>query len=143
MKNKNGFTLVELLAVIVILAIILVIAIPKIGAVVNNSKKNSFESSAKILASNAETEFIAQSILYEETFNPATYTVDCSALAVLNNDEYASCSVAFDIDGKARVNLVGDGRFSGLRVCAASRREATALDTAGNCAALSYSNVAW
>lgn len=29
MKNKKGFTLVELLAVIVILAIILVIAVPK------------------------------------------------------------------------------------------------------------------
>ena len=30
MKKRNGFTLVELLAVIVILAIILVIAVPKI-----------------------------------------------------------------------------------------------------------------
>ena len=30
MKKKNGFTLVELLAVIVILAVILVIAVPKI-----------------------------------------------------------------------------------------------------------------
>ena len=35
MKNKKGFTLVELLAVIVILAVILVIAIPRIIDVID------------------------------------------------------------------------------------------------------------
>jgi type IV pilus assembly protein PilA len=38
MKKNKGFTLVELLAVIVILAIILAIAIPGIGLIINNSK---------------------------------------------------------------------------------------------------------
>ena len=43
MKNKGrGFTLVELLAVIVILAIILVIAVPKITDTIKNSKKASY-----------------------------------------------------------------------------------------------------
>ena len=52
MKNKGrGFTLVELLAVIVILAVILVIAVPKVSEVINSSKKASFESSAKTIAS--------------------------------------------------------------------------------------------
>lgn len=45
MKQK-GFTLVELLAVIVILAIIAVIAIPKILNIVEDSKKNAAKSSA-------------------------------------------------------------------------------------------------
>ena len=41
MKNKvKGFTLVELLAVIVILAIILVIAVPKITDTIKNSKRH-------------------------------------------------------------------------------------------------------
>ncbi|MDZ7835812.1 MAG: type II secretion system protein [Alkalibacterium sp.] len=35
MKKEEGFTLVELLAVIVILGIILAIAIPSIGGVIN------------------------------------------------------------------------------------------------------------
>ena len=39
MKNK-GFTLVELLAVIVILAIIMIIAVPNVTEAMNNSKKN-------------------------------------------------------------------------------------------------------
>ena len=36
MKKKKGFTLVELLAVIVILAVILVIAVPKIMDTIQN-----------------------------------------------------------------------------------------------------------
>ena len=51
MKKKKGFTLVELLAVIVILAVILVIAVPRISDVIKNSKKASFESSAKTIIS--------------------------------------------------------------------------------------------
>ena len=37
--KKNGFTLVELLAVIVILAIILVIAVPKITDTIDNARR--------------------------------------------------------------------------------------------------------
>ena len=47
--NKNkGFTLIELLAVIVILAILMVITVPKILNVIENSKKNAAEISAKM-----------------------------------------------------------------------------------------------
>ena len=46
MKRK-GFTLVELLAVIVILAIILLIAVPNILGVINQSKEKAFEISVK------------------------------------------------------------------------------------------------
>ena len=38
-NNKYGFTLVELLAVIVILAIILVIAVPKVISIIEDVKK--------------------------------------------------------------------------------------------------------
>lgn len=40
--NKKGFTLVELLAVIVVLAVIMVIAIPTVIDSMNSAKKNSF-----------------------------------------------------------------------------------------------------
>ena len=64
MKNKGrGFTLVELLAVIVILAIILVIAIPKITDTIKNSKIASFESSAKTIAAQAEKKKMENEIL--------------------------------------------------------------------------------
>ncbi len=40
--NKKGFTLVELLAVIVVLAVIMVIAIPTVIDSMNSAKKSSF-----------------------------------------------------------------------------------------------------
>ncbi|MEK4004079.1 type II secretion system protein [Paenibacillus sp. FSL H3-0333] len=46
-KEEKGFTLIELLAVIVILGIIAVIAIPMIGNVIDNSKKDSDVATAR------------------------------------------------------------------------------------------------
>jgi type IV pilus assembly protein PilA len=48
-NNKKGFTLVELLAVIVILAIILAIAVPSISGMITNSKKSAFEANVKMI----------------------------------------------------------------------------------------------
>ena len=44
--KKNGFTLVELLAVIVILAVLMTVAGTAIGNTITNSNKNAFRSSA-------------------------------------------------------------------------------------------------
>ncbi len=49
MRKVKGFTLVELLAVIVILAIILAIAIPAIGSIVQSSRKGALESQVKLI----------------------------------------------------------------------------------------------
>ena len=52
--NKKGFTLVELLAVIVILAIILLIAVPNIMGVVDGAKKDAYASSVMSIINAAE-----------------------------------------------------------------------------------------
>lgn len=44
---KKGFTLIELLAVIVILAVVLLISTPIVLNIIENAKKNIFESSIK------------------------------------------------------------------------------------------------
>ena len=52
--NKNGFTLVELLAVIALIAILSGLAVTNVISSINNSKKNAFLMDAKRMVSKAE-----------------------------------------------------------------------------------------
>ena len=119
MKKKNGFTLVELLAVIVILAIILVIAVPKITDTIKNSKIASFESSAKTIAAQAEKKKMEKEILED------TGSISCSDIVKLNDTDYGNCSITFD-GNTAKVSLVGKGKFEGLSVINGTKDNATA-----------------
>lgn len=56
-KNKKGFTLVELLAVIVVLAIIMIIAIPQVMESMNAAKKNSFKIYAQKVLNTASAKY--------------------------------------------------------------------------------------
>ena len=49
MKKRNGFTLVELLAVIVILAIIALIATPIILGIINDARESAKERSVDLV----------------------------------------------------------------------------------------------
>ena len=107
---KKGFTLVELLAVIVILAIILVIAIPKILDVIRVSKIKTLENSARIIAKMAEEEKLDHDIFGN------TNNFSCTDIAEYNKKDYGSCILSFN-NGEATVKLKGKkgGKFEGLQ----------------------------
>jgi type IV pilus assembly protein PilA len=65
LKNEKGLTLVELLAVVVILGIIAMIAIPSIGGIINNTKKNAHRANAQIIVD------AARYMIVSEGFTPA------------------------------------------------------------------------
>ena len=120
MKKKKGFTLVELLAVIVILAVILIIAMPKISDVIKNSKESSLETTAKLIASQAEKKYTENQVLDNSS------TIKCSDVAKISANDYESCNITFDDKGNAKVSIVGKGKFEGLQVVDGTKNSAKA-----------------
>ena len=53
--NKNGFTLVEMLAVIVILGILIIIAVPSVSSYISNTRKAAYVDTVKSLVTEAKT----------------------------------------------------------------------------------------
>ena len=62
MKNRKGFTLVELLAVIAILAILVIIALPNVLNMYKKAQKEMFLTEAKKVYSEAEKKYLLNSI---------------------------------------------------------------------------------
>ena len=124
MKKKKGFTLVELLAVIVILAVILIIAMPKISDVIKNSKESSLETTAKLIASQAEKKYTENQVLDNSS------TIKCSDVAKISSSDYESCNITFDSKGNAKVTIVGRGKFEGLAIYDGTKNSASSASTA-------------
>ena len=109
-KKKNAFTLIELLAVIVILAVILVISIPRILDVIETSKKDSFKNAAQLIADSAEKKKASNKLLDKDE------EITCKDVAKINDEDYASCIISFDSEGNAKVSITGKGKFDGLKI---------------------------
>lgn len=60
-NKEDGFTLVELLGVIVILGIILAIAIPAIGNIVDNARKDTNDAQEELVIDAAQMYFLENS----------------------------------------------------------------------------------
>ena len=117
-KKKNAFTLIELLAVIVILAVILVISIPRILDVIETSKKDSFKNSAQLIADSAEKKKVSDKLLGKDE------EITCKDVAKINDEDYASCKISFDNDGIAKVSITGRGKFDGLKITNGTKENA-------------------
>ena len=115
-KKKNAFTLIELLAVIVILAVILVISIPRILDVIDVSKKDSFKTSAQLIADSAEKKYV------ENKLNNIDEEITCENVTKLSKEDYESCKITFDNGGNAKVNIIGKGKFKDLAICNGTKK---------------------
>ena len=109
--NKKGFTLVELLAVIIILAIVALVATPIILNVVEDSRKSAAKSEAAFIVSGIN-EYCATQAMRKQ-MNPTDTTI-------------TECGATLDLDTvKAAVDLgtasiTGSVTMSGGRVSAAT-----------------------
>lgn len=90
-KKKNGFTLVELLAVIIILAIVVGIAIPGITSIIDSSKNNALGTSVENAANWLQKQY--DLLMLDESL------VEPSLIDILNN-QYVQYPVLQDKNGK-------------------------------------------
>lgn len=96
LKKEKGFTLVELLAVIVILGIIVAIAVPAIGNIIEESRTKADEAEIQLIVDAAR--------LYEiQDGNTIPVTVDeletAGYLDERDGDDIPDGTVDYDTDG--------------------------------------------
>ncbi|WP_243354480.1 type II secretion system protein [Bacillus litorisediminis] len=77
-KNEKGLTLVELLAVVVILGIIAAIAVPSVGGIIENSKKDAHIANAQQMISSAKLVAISELTTKDGStfYIPLDYLID-------------------------------------------------------------------
>ena len=101
--NSKGFTLVELLAVIVIMGILMMVAIPSVTRTIENSRKDTFVDIAKSYANAARTQWTADGLMC----NSPTGTVVSSAtddgnyFVLIDTKNSANYPVLVDQGGKS------------------------------------------
>ena len=106
MKRKNAFTLIELLAVIVVLAIIALIATPIVMNTIKKSKKGAAERSADSYVKQVETA-VAEERLSKNEVLEGEYQITSDGN--LCRDKSASCSD----DKKIKIEMSGTKPTSG------------------------------
>lgn len=106
LQDEKGFTLIELLAVIVILGIIAVIAIPLIGNIIDNSKKDSdvatarqiYDASRLYIVGEEGGKFKSASVDIADIMS-AGYLEESLSLPS-TKERITGGSVVFDVDGQ-------------------------------------------
>lgn len=104
--SKKGFTLIEVLAVIVVLAVIALITTPIVFDVIQNSKENAFKETAHGLVVAASTYQAEKQALQEDTTLNINYKTSSAAeKSVLKTKGTLPDAGEFSIDDKGKVTL--------------------------------------
>ena len=112
-NNKKGFTLVELLAVIVILGVLLLVAVPAVNNIMKTSKEKAAKDNALMV------------IKAFETCNMATQTT-CTSTQLADYMENSSSTVAITVDASGNLTSFKITGFNGYNIELAGTNMTTA-----------------
>ena len=125
-NNKRGFTLIELLAVIALLAVVALIIMPGTLKIIENSKKDTYESSVKGLIESFSN------YIGENDFKPVTggmtieYIKTEKILEAKNISKFISGTI-YETNGTISVTNLTDGKY-----CANGKKNSLVI-TEGSC----------
>ena len=111
MKNKKGFTLVELLAVIVVLGFLAAIILPKITDTVSDAEKQSAAVSGQSYLKVVETE-IVKSQWKNVQLTDGTWTITANGLRNASNQDYTFSYTGDKPDANGTITISG-GKITG------------------------------
>ena len=103
MKNNKGFSLIELLAVIVILGVLMIIAIPSVTNYIQNSRKNTYISTVRGLIDGARALVSSGKLRMNDT--DVSYYIPSSCITTENDSktpygEFAVSNIIINYDGE-------------------------------------------
>ena len=113
MKNKKGFTLVELLAVIVVLGFLAAIILPKITDTVSDAEKQSAAVSGQSYLKVVEAE-IVKSQWKNVQLTDGTWTITANGLRNASNQEYIFSYTGDKPDKNGEITISG-GKITGCK----------------------------
>ena len=136
--KKKGFTLIEMLAVLVILAVIALIVIPTITLVIKTVKKAAFKSSVNHIIASADN-YIGEHVItnHEDLLYPVTIICDGNTCEDINGTKLTfkgpvpiSGKIILENAGNIRADLVSNGEWcaSGLKGRLEVYEDCTLLD---------------
>lgn len=77
MKNNKGFTLIEIIAVIVILSVLLLIAVPTVSKTITNARKDTFIQNAKDEIEIARAKLLNKDLAVTKHYNSTEKPTRC------------------------------------------------------------------
>lgn len=130
MNNKKGFTLVELLAVIVVLAIIMIIAIPSVMDSMNAATNKSFKMYAQKMITAAGTKYQSSVLIGNNKVGECFYSLTDLTSSTGNFKGYVIIDPSTSVDNPTVTIYIADNSYYANGVTAKD------LETASNIKAI-------
>lgn len=113
--NKKGFTLIEILAALIVIIIVLVISVPIVTNVINGTTRSAFSSDAKMILNSLRIHKDAN-----PNFDLTTVNKENLLSYQLEDDNYESLSIVME-ENEPYIFIVGKEKWTGLKVCGTYR----------------------